>query len=186
MKHILNSSNLVDGVDIISRDEIGGENNLDEAKPEFRGKNDNDEIDTGMEEKNVAEEIETGMEENNDAEGIGFYALLPECAWCDHCNMPRTLIEKRTRVDDPFPVCYNKDCIYESQICDGAQNATGWQPGNRDCIDGSDEEEWFCHGLHIEYASGILNDDGSGSEDFFELEDGYGEEDEVLELKKIE
>ena len=101
--------------------------------------------------------------------------------------MSRTLIENGTLLDDPFPVCVNRDCIYESEICDGEQDYTGWHPGNLDCIDGSDEEEWFCHGLQVEVANGILNGgtDGSGSGDYWEIDDEQ-EEDGRLKLKKFE
>ena len=176
LKQIFHSSILVDGVEIISREEIGRENNLDEAKTGLRGNNDDEKIDTGMENTTVTE-------------GSGYIVFLHECAWCERCNMSRTVINDGTLLDDPFPVCHNGDCIYESQICDGAQNTTGWYPGTRDCIDGTDEEEWFCHGLQVEYANGILNGEGSGSGDYWEIDEEEEEDDEEdgrLKLKKFD
>ena len=80
------------------------------------------------------------------------------CEWCDHCNMTRKWIEAEQDYDCPIPVCFDKGCIYESQICDGKSEFEGWQPGTPDCKDGSDEAEWFCRGLHLQETKWLLED----------------------------
>ena len=68
-----NSSNLVDEVAIISRQEIAKEN-LEGTKVGFRGKDYGEEIDTGMEGKNVQKAI-----------GFELFRFF-EFVLCDQCN----------------------------------------------------------------------------------------------------
>ena len=114
---------------------------------------------------------------------------LHDCVYCEMCNMSRTVIENGSVLDDPIPACYNEDCIYESQICDGTQDTSGWKPGIPDCMDGSDEAEYLCHALHLEVANDAMNKALSGSEDYWEIDDegeDDGEDDGRWTLKKSE